>query len=248
GVASSYKIRGKRAEDIKIEVPKSKLRIGEKFTYKAEWMGMDVGYATLSVDEITKLNGIEVYRITAKAETASFAAKLFKVEDEITTYISTKDLYPIRFDKKQTEGSRFVDEYVDFDQTLGKAVCISRINNEKKEFNVPKPVHDPVSCIYYYRLKSANLNEPVFANVHLDDKNWLLETKIVERGIIKIKDLKSWQAFMAEPLSWFQGELNKRAKVSIWFSADEERIPLLVVVKSSIPLVGTITITLQKIE
>jgi len=248
GITSSYKIKEKKPGEIKIVAPKPKLRVGEKFTYKAEWMGMDVGFAVLSVDEIMELNGREVYHISAKAETISFAAKLFPVEDEISTYLDTKELYPIRFDKKQKEGKKQKDEYVDFDQENGKAIYTSRITNEKKEFNVPKGVQDPVSCIYYFRLSNIKEGESLFANVHLDDKNWFLETRIANRGIVKIKDLGKYQAFMAEPMSWFQGELNKNAKVSIWFSVDEERMPLLIVVKSSIPLVGTVTITLQKIE
>lgn len=248
GVTTSYKIKEEKIDVIKVEPPKRRLRIGEKFTYKAEWMGMDVGFATLTVKEVTELRGHEVYHIVAKAETTSFAAKLFPVEDEISTYLDTQNLYPLRFDKKQKEGKRQVDEYVDFDQASGKAVSVSRITGEKKESSVPKPVHDPVSCIYYFRLSNIKQGEPLFANVHLDDKNWFLETRIANRGVVKIKDLGKYEAFMAEPMSWFQGELNKNAKVSIWFSVDEERIPLLIIVKSSIPLVGTVTITLQKIE
>ncbi|MDO8603315.1 MAG: DUF3108 domain-containing protein [Candidatus Omnitrophota bacterium] len=248
GITSSYKIKEKKPEEVKIEPPKRRLRIGEKFTYKAEWMGMDVGYATLLVKEITELNGHEVYHIVAKANTTSFAAKFFPVEDEISTYIDTQELYPVRFDKKQKEGKREKDEFVDFNQEEGKAVYFSRLTHEKKKFNVPKRVQDPVSCIYYFRLSNIKPGEALFANVHLDDKNWFLETRIGDTGIIKIKDLGNWQAFMAQPMSWFQGELNKNAKVSIWFSADQQRIPILIIVQSSIPLVGTITVTLQKIE
>jgi len=248
GVTSSYKIKGKKPEEIRIEAPKRQLRIGEKLTYKAEWMGMDVGFATLLVKEITDLNGREVYHIVAEANTTSFAAKLFPVEDEISTYIDTKELYPIRFDKKQKEGKKIRDEYVDFDQENGKAACVSRVTNERKEFNIPKGAHDPVSCIYYFRLSDIKPGEALFSNVHLDDKNWFLETKIGDRGIVKIKNLGNWQAFMAQPMSWFQGELNKNAKVSIWFSADQQRIPLLIIVQSSIPFVGTVTVTLQKVE
>lgn len=248
GTTSIYKVKEQKAEEVKIDVPKPKLRVGERFTYKAEWMGIDVGVATLEVKEITELNGHEVYHIVAKAETSSFAAKLFPVEDEISTYLDTKELYPLRFDKKQKEGKREKDEYVDFDQENGKAFYTSRLTKEKKEFNVPKDVQDPVSCIYYFRLSNIKPGEALFANVHLDDKNWFLETRITDRGIVKIKNLGAWKAFRAEPLSWFQGELNKNAKVSVWFSADQERIPLLIVVQSSIPLVGTVTVTLQKIE
>src|SRR3989338_6482554 len=104
GMTSSYKIKEKKPEEVKIEEPKRRLKVGEKFTYKAEWMGMDVGSATLTVQEIIELKGHEVYHILAKAETTSFVAKMFKVEDEISSYIDTESLYPVRFDKKQKEG------------------------------------------------------------------------------------------------------------------------------------------------
>jgi len=248
GTTSIYKIKEEKQEQVKIEAPEPKLRIGEKLTYKAEWMGMDVGFATLEVKGIEEVNGREAYHVLAKAETTSFADKLFPIEDEISTYIDIKELYPLRFDKKQKEGKKRKDEYVDFYQEKGKAVYFSRLTNEKKEFSVPRDVQDPVSCIYYFRLSNVKEGEPLFANVHLDDKNWFLETKIVDRGVVKIKRIGSWKAFMAQPMSWFQGKLNKNAKVSIWFSADEQRIPLLVIVQSSIPLVGAVTLTLQKIE
>ena len=248
GITASYKIRETKKQDIKIEAPESRLRVGERLTYKAEWMGMDVGFATLLVQEVTELNGKEVYHISAKAETTSLISKLFKVEDEISSYIDTKELYPVRFDKKQKEGKRQVDEYIDFDQQNGTAVSFSRITNQKKEFNVPKPVHDPVSCIYYFRLRDVKPSEALFTNVHLDDKNWLLETRIINSGIVNIKNVGKWQAIMAEPLSWFQGELNKKAKVSVWFSADQQRLPLLIIVQSSLPFIGTVTVSLQKVE
>ena len=52
---------------------------------------------------------------------------------------------------------------------------------------------------------------------------------------------------MVEPLPWFQGKIKRKAKATMWFSADERRIPLLMVT-SGIPFVGTVKITLQKIE
>lgn len=247
GIATRYRISGVKAKDINIETPQSALRVGEKFTYKAEWLGMDVGTATLFVKEITEINGHQVYHIVAKAETSQLVSKLYKVEDEMSSYIDTKELYPVRFEKKQREGRHRADEYMDFDQENGKVHYFSRLTNKKKEFNVPKKVHDPLSCIYYFRLQDIQAGESIFANVNLDEKNWFLEAKVINKGIVDIKDLGEWESFMAEPLPWFQGELRRKAKVSIWFSADEKRIPLLVIT-SGIPFVGTVKITLQKIE
>lgn len=246
GIAAQYRIV-EPPEDASIEAPAKKLDIGEKFTYKAEWLGMDVGIATLSVQSITERNGRKVYHILATAETMPIISKFYKVEDRISSYLDTERLYPVRFEKQQREGGYRSDEYTDFDQTKGKAYYFSRLNHTKKEYEIPEKVQDPLSCMYYFRLQDVAVGESVFANVNTDEKNYLLEAKILKKGIVRIEGVGEWEAFMVEPLPWFQGKVTRRAKVTMWLSSDEKRIPLLLVTKG-IPFVGTITITLQKIE
>ena len=174
-------------------------------------------------------------------------SKLYKVEDEIISYLDIEELYPVRFEKKQREGGYRSDEYIDFYQKKGKAVYFSRLSHEKKEFYIPKRVQDTLSCMYYFRLQDVSFRKSVFANVNLDEKNYLLEAKVRKKGFIRIKGVGEWEAFMVEPLPWFQGKIKRKAKATMWFSADEKRIPLLMIT-SGIPFVGTVTITLQKIE
>ena len=246
GVGTRYRIAGEK-EEVKIETALKELHVGEKFIYKIEWMGMDVGIATLSVKGITERNGRKAYQILATAQSTPIISKIYKVEDEVFTYLDVEELYPVRFEKKQREGGYRSDEYTDFDQKKGKAVYFSRLSHNKKEFYIPEGVQDPLSCVYYFRLQDVNVGKSVFANVNVDEKNYLLEAKVLKKGFLKIKGVGEWEAFLVEPLPWFQGKIKRKAKATIWFSADEKRIPLLVVTKG-IPLVGTVTITLQKIE
>lgn len=246
GTGAEYRILTK-GEDIQIKSPQKSLTVGEKFTYKAEWLGMDVGIATLSIQEIMELNGRKVYHIVAVAQTTPIISKIYKVEDRISTYLDVENLYPLRFEKKQREGAYRSDEYTDFDQNIGKAYYFSRLNKTKKEFNIPKKVQDQLSCLYYFRLQDVNVGKSVFANVNTDEKNYLLEAKLLKKAFVKIDGVGEWDAFMVEPLPWFQGKIKRKAKATIWLSADEKRIPL-VVITSGIPLVGTVKVTLQKVE
>ncbi len=91
------------------------------------------------------------------------------------------------------------------------------------------------------------MGKSIFANMNADEKNYLLEAKVHKKGFIAIKGVGEWEAFMVEPLPWFQGKVKRKAKATMWLSADDKRIPLLMVTKG-IPFVGTVTITLQKIE
>lgn len=247
-VRARYRILGERESvAVKIESPRKKLEVGERFIYKAEWLGMNVGTATLSVEGITQKNGRRVYHILATARTSAVLSKIYEVNDRVSTYLDTERLYPVRFEKKQREGGYRSDEYTDFDQEKGKAFYFSRLNHSKKEYDIPRKVQDPLSCLYYFRLQDIDFGRSVFANVNTDEKNYLLEAKIDRKGFVNIEGLGEWQAFMVEPLPWFQGKIKRKAKAVIWFSADEARIPLLVKTKG-IPLVGSITITLQEIE
>ncbi len=246
GSLGRYRIFG-RGEKIEISPPLKELQVGEKFTYKTEWLGLNVGTVSLYVKEITELKGHQVYHIVGTAGSAPLISKIYKVRDEISTYIDTETLYPVRFEKRQREGGYMADEYTDFDQEKGKAFYFSRLNDGKKEFDIPKKVLDPLSSLYYFRLQKLNGNKSVFANVNVDENNYLLEAKIRRKGIVNIKGVGQWKAFMVEPLPWFQGKIRRKAKATIWLSADERRIPLLVTT-TRIPLVGAITITLQKIE
>lgn len=246
GIATQYRITQK-FEEVTIEAPAKRLEVGEKLIYKAEWLGMDVGIAALLVQAITEQNGRKVYLIVATAETTAIISKFYRVEDKISTYLDIDNLCPVRFEKEQREGGYRSDEYVDFDQENGKAFYFSRLNHSKKEYDIPKNVQDPLSCMYYFRLQDTAVEKSIFADVNTDEKNYLLEAKILKKGIVKIEGVGEWEAFMVEPLPWFQGKVTRKAKATMWFSADEKRIPLLLVTKG-IPFVGTVTITLQKIE
>ncbi len=248
GCGVGAKLRGlRKGEEVKIEAPLKELQVGERLTYKVEWLGLDVGIVTLTVKEITERNGRKVYHVLAVAKSAPIISKLYKVEDRISTYIDVEKLYPMRFEKRQREGGYRSDEYIDFYQQKGKAVYFSRLNHEKKEFDIPKGVQDSLSCMYYFRFQEVTVGKSVYSYVNADEKNYLLEAKIHKKGIVRIKDVGEREAFMVEPLPWFQGKLKRKAKATMWFSADEKRIPLLMVT-SGIPFVGTVKVTLQKIE
>ncbi|MFH1782210.1 MAG: DUF3108 domain-containing protein [Candidatus Omnitrophota bacterium] len=242
-----YRILRSPEKPIVIKEPRLDFKIGERFTYKAEWLGMDVAVAILTVEGVEELKGRKVYRIVATANTTSILAKLYKVEDRITTYIDVEELHPLRYEKKQREGRYRADEYFEFDQENGKVFYFSNLNNSKKEIDTPPHVQDPLSALYYFRLQNAKVGESMFANLNADEKNYLLDAKVHKKGLVRIKGVGEWEAFMVEPLPWFGGKVERKAKAIMWFSADERRIPLIMSIKS-IPLVGTVTITLQKIE
>src|SRR3989338_5007719 len=107
-------------EDIDISKPVKEFRVGERLTYGVRWMGVYVGQATLSVKEITELNGAQVYHIVSAARSNAFLDKIYKVRDEIHSYVDTKDLFSRKFEKHQREGKYKADEEIVYDYVAKK--------------------------------------------------------------------------------------------------------------------------------
>jgi len=73
-------------------------------------------------------------------------------------------------------------------------------------------------------------------------KNWDITAKVIQAQILRIGDLGKWAAIegeaeLAYPVPFFHG-----ARANVWFSADEDRIPLLARIKSRIgPVTAVLT-------
>lgn len=231
----------------KIALPKKTFRIGEKLIYKAEWLGMDVGTAELLIKEATELNGHRVYHIVGRAYSSPLISKLYRVNDEIDAYIDIDSLLPVRVEKVQREGRHRSNIAIEYDHKNQKATFYSFLKKITKQIEIPRDVLDPLSCIYFFRMKDIKIGERLFVDVNVDEKNYQLEAQIVSKGTLKIKGIGKWDAFVVEPLPWFQGKAKKRPKATFWFSADPDRIPLMMTTQG-IPFVGTVNMTLQKAE
>jgi len=243
-----YKKASKAFEkDVIIEMPASELRVGEKFTYQLTWMGMPVGLATLHAKELTEINGHQAYHIIAKAKSNAFLSAIFRVDDEIHSYIDKEKLFSHRIVKRIKEGRYRANEMMDFDQVKHIATYKSLRNGSVKTMEIPENVQDELSCLYLFRSKNAEIGKPVFIDVNADEKNWRVEVKVLGKGTAKIPGLGSFKVFKTEPQARFRLDNTplKKGNMWIWFSSDKRRIPLIVKVKAPI---ASVMAVIKKIE
>ncbi len=244
----------KEAGKIEIKAPLETLRVGEKLTYDITWLGFSVGTAVLLVKEITTLNGRQVYHIISTAKSNKFISSFYKVNDEIHSYIDTEYLYPLRFEKHLREGGYKVDEIVDYNQVNHEAIYKSerkikrKVTTKDVKISIPEKVQDPFSCLYYFRTlgeEKIKVGKSISININTEEKNWELEVEILEIKNIELLNLGIYNAFLLEPKAKFQGIFVRKGRMWIWFSADEKRLPLIL--KTKVPVVGTIYAVLENI-
>ncbi len=228
----------------KIPPPKDILRVGERLKYEIKWMGMTAGEATLWVKEIVSYEGRQAYHVISTVESNKMISKIYKVRDEVHTYIDCENFSSLRFEKHMREGGYKCDEAMEYDPESG--IAIYRKADKRLAMTIPKNTQDALSCLYFYRIQDIEIGKSSFMNVNTDEKNWKLEVKALEKQTVRVSNQGMFNSFVVEPLAQFKGVFIKKGRMQIWFSADERRLPL--VVKSHVPVIGSIVVVLTNLE
>ena len=234
-----------KSEKIEIAPARKTLRVGEKFTYGVYWMGVNVGEGILEVKELVNIDGREAYHVVGTARTNEFLSAIYKVEDVVHSYIDKEKLCSLKFEKYQREGKYKSDEVVIYDQNKHKGYYESLLSKQKKEFDIPDRVHDIPSAFYYFRTLDVAPNSKVTLDVNADEKNWKVDMNVLQAENLEILRRGVHKVFCVEPRAPFKGVISRRGKAYVYFSADENRVPLLI--KIRVPF-GIVTGVLEKTE
>jgi len=223
------------------------LRIGEKLTYEIRWMGIPVAIASFNVKETVNINARECYHIEVWVRSNAFLSKIYRVDDEFHTFIDKEKLYSLRFIKRQAEGRYRSYEVVDYDQEVHQAIYKSFLNNSRKDFAIRENSQDDLSAIYCFRIRDVTVGGSVVMDVNADEKNWVLHIDVLQQGVMRLHRIGNLKAIEVEPRAVSaDGKPLEKGRAWIWFSADENRIPLAA--KARAAIVGTVTAVLTKVE
>jgi hypothetical protein len=103
------------------EVENKAFQIGEKLSFKLRYGFIKAGSAVMEVKNEQILNMRPVYHIRTTARSASGFNWIFKVEDEVNSFLDKWGLFSWKFEKKLREGNYKVDILVDYDPYIEKA-------------------------------------------------------------------------------------------------------------------------------
>jgi hypothetical protein len=178
------------------------------------------------------------YRITSVAKSSRGFSRIFRVRDEIETVVARSDFSTLRYTKRLDEEDDKIHEVT----TVENGVA-TRVRKKVKKVDVPRPVYDPISVIYFLRtvdLTDGKVHElPLVA----DGKLYMVRTRVLRRETIETP-AGSFRTIVVEPEMESAGR-KREEKLLIWYSDDERRIPVRI--RSEIK-VGAITATLKAIR
>lgn len=218
---------------------------GETLTYDVTWSIFPAGEVTAT---LTRVEGRapETYEVIMRAQSQGFVSLLYKVENEFRSVFDPHTFCSQQIHKKINEGRRHKDTRIVFEGARRVAVLdeldLSKPDAPPKhaENAIPPCVTDIITAFYYVRRQPLHVGEQIRLPINDGAKTYEVSVEVQAREQIQTP-LGTRFAFRVEP-KVFGGLYPRKGRMLIWFSDDEQRLPVRI--KASIS-VGTITGTLK---
>jgi Protein of unknown function (DUF3108) len=219
---------------------------GERAVYKASWNGIPVATAVIATTS-QFIGGKKFYNVRVDAKTSPILDLFWKMRDTITSTIEAKPLAPTRFTFSQRENLKVIDTEAKFDRTAKKWSVHrdERTEVKKYEFDQPPNTIDPITAVYLARSQDFKVGDHLYFNIFGGKYRYLLDLEVERREKVHIAS-GSIDAFKIVPRIknlMKDGYAERVNEGSVWISADERRIPVML---SSRIFVGNIYI--ERIE
>ncbi|MCO4763755.1 MAG: DUF3108 domain-containing protein [Myxococcales bacterium] len=215
---------------------------GETLSYELTWMGIPVGTAEFKVTKDTRWKGKAAWHFEMKARTNKYADAIYKVRDHMHAWVKPRMNRSIHHEKKQREGSYHRDVILRFDTRRNRAVY----RNQWRAYPA-KPIfsdtYDPLGLLYGFRCKNIARKGSIKMSVTDGLKTIRANVKVLGKETLTIagQPIATWH--VVPELKDVGGifERSPGARMDVWLSADEYRIPVRL--KSKV-VVGSFVATL----
>jgi hypothetical protein len=207
---------------------------GERLRFRLRWTVVPAGEATLEVLPFQTIDGQKTYHFRLTAKSNLLIDPIYKVRDRIDAYASIDMTRAILYHHKQHEGDNRKNVEVRFNWE--QAIALYNDGQTDNEIPIKPGTFDPLSVFYYSRLADFGTDGLIQCPVSDGKKCVDGQARIVKKETIKV--LCGWyDTYLIEPdLKHVGGvfEKSKNAKIRIWVTADERRIPVKIASKVSI--------------
>ena len=210
------------------------IQIGEVLTYSVKIKGLPAGTQVTKVVEKTMLADQPVYRFKSERQTGSLLGKLYHFYDQTESYVTTDQLYPLKYVRHLEEQKKRWHIEVDFNH--GEGTVQYTKNADNKTLDSPIGIQDDLSMIYFLRSKELRVGQTYRLPVLIRDKCEHVTLEIRRREVIKTKVLGRVEALV---LRTSHGYL-------MWLTNDERRIPVRIEAETS--RMGKLVGVLEKID
>ncbi len=212
------------------ENTKPPFSVGERLRYFIYAAKLYVGYQTIELESVEKINNIDVYKLSGNSKSAFLVSIIYRLDDKWTIFMEKSTLLPIRVEKDMVEGRSSGYFIYEIDQENNTVVIQDRAGGKQEIVNSQNLVFDLFSLLYFFR-SNPSLFEETFTfdfleshnvhTVHFQDEG---EVEVIIPRISKKREV------IARKLRQVGG-----LGIEIYVSNDELRLPLKLVSPAILP-------------
>jgi len=210
---------------------------GERMVFDISYGPISAGEGVLETIGTVDHLGRTCYHVQSTANSNRFFSSVYKVRDKIVTYIDVADLSSAYFYKRLREGDYKKNLEITFDREAGLARY-----GDGNTIAVPAGVQDELSAFYYVRNLDLESGTDLIVPAHTSRKNYNMKVIVHGRETVEVPAGK-FDCFVVEPIVEGEGLFKHEGRITIYISADEHRVPVLV--KTKVP-VGSIDVALRE--
>jgi hypothetical protein len=211
------------------------LNAGEVLHFRVSWSSFYVGDAYLQVLPIKEFKGAQAYHFSLTAQTKPIIDPIYKARRRVDSLVDASLTRSLHFEKwDELDKDRHVVVYFDWDK---QTVQYTRPHKRRQPIAVPTGTFDPLGV--FYALRHRDLREGVVHKAPVTDgkRCVIAEARVIGKETIEIES-GTYDTYVVEPDLGrvIYGIFKKRenAKVRVWVTADEDRIPVRVESKVAI--------------
>ena len=223
---------------------------GEQLTYKIyynlNFIWVPAGEVTFKVFD----EGAQ-FHYQATGETFDSYEWFFSVKDTYNSWVDKNTLLPNYSERDVNEGKYHIFEKIAFNQSA-KKTTVWRSDKRgdaetKTEHNVQDKVHDVLSILYQMRNTDFGSQQPGYAvpfRVFMDKEEFPLRMRFVGKDARKkVYGMGRYKTLKFQPDVIAGNVFKEDAKMTVWVSDDQNRIPVLI---ESPVSVGSVKMVLKK--
>lgn len=213
----------------------------ETFRYEISYTGgIKLGELSLELKAVEDSGDIIEIHALVTTEGGVFNT-IYPVRDYHVTRVRGQQRLPFVYEVWQKEGYRYrAHKVTDYDQRSG---LISYRKNDRKpvEYRTAVPVHNEFSAFFASRLMRFNPGTSFLVPTFADKRRAEVEVMVLEKSIFDGTAIGSVEVYRVSPILPFRGLYDKRGETTIWFTADDCRVPVRINAKLAI---GSVTANL----
>lgn len=199
-------------------------RQGERMRFVIFYGILDAGFVESEL-EMVEHNGQKAYHSRMLAKSTGLADKLYKVRDEYHAIFDTISIQPIESIRDIHEGRYEKYNVVQYDYD-----SLWAINIKKDTFDIPTDVRDMVSVFHFIRnvdYHKLEYGEIIKINTFFDNEIFPFDMRY--RGVETVKTRGGrYKCFKLVPYVEPGRIFNTEDDMTIWLSADRNRVPIRV--------------------